>query len=139
MTMLKPQEGAIPLPQPSVLSEPYWDGCRRGELLFMRCNVCLGATAAPALICSHCTSERIQWEKSSGFGTIYSWTTVWRPQTPEFTVPYVAVIAMMNEGWPLLSNLVDCDHDIVTIDMRVRARFHQVPRSSIVLPYLAPA
>ena len=37
MTLLVPQTGAIPEPVPNRLSEPYWEGCRRGELLFQRC------------------------------------------------------------------------------------------------------
>ncbi len=138
MSRLRAQTGAIPTPHSTVLSEPYWEACKRQELVFRRCHACQGATAAPAAICSHCTSPNVGWETSSGLGIVYSWTTVWRPQTPEFEVPYVAVIATMDEGWELLSNLVDCEHDEVAVDMRVRVVFYEVAGGA-VLPYLAPA
>ena len=40
-----------------------------------------------------------------GLGEVYSWTTVWRPQTPAFSVPYVAVIVELDEGFWLLANM----------------------------------
>ena len=87
MTTLQPQTGAIPLPQPTMVSRPFWDGCKRGELLFQHCNACGGATWSPALMCCHCYSLDLQWQQSKGEGEVYSWTVVWRPQTPEFTGP----------------------------------------------------
>ena len=32
---------------------------------------------------------------------------------PSFTVPYVAIIVDMDEGWQILSNLIGCEHDAV--------------------------
>ena len=37
---LRPQPAGIPVPSPSRLSQPYWDGCLAGELRFQRCDVC---------------------------------------------------------------------------------------------------
>ena len=44
MTLLKPQTGNIPRPFAGAFSQPYWDGCARGELLFQRCTACNGIT-----------------------------------------------------------------------------------------------
>ena len=106
MTGLQPQTGKVPVPHPGTLTQPYWDGCARHELLFQRCGDCGHATHTPAYLCSNCTSQNLTWEKSAGTGEVYSWTTVWRPQMPSFEVPYVAIIVDMLEGWQLLSNLV---------------------------------
>ena len=57
---------------------------------------------------------------------MYSWTTVWRPQTPAFTVPYAAVIVDMDEGWQMLSNLIGCEHDAVHVGMPVEVEFHPI-------------
>jgi uncharacterized OB-fold protein len=137
MTMLGPQTGAIPPPTPSELSEPFWDGCKRGALMFQRCDVCGHATHTPAFICSNCASESLRWERSSGRGTIYSWTTVWRPQMPAFEVPYVAIIVDVEEGWQLLSNLIGCTVDDVEIGMPVEVEFHPIT-GGFVLPYFRP-
>jgi uncharacterized OB-fold protein len=137
MTLLVPQTGDIPRPYPSLLSRPYWEGCQRGELLFQRCADCGGVTHTPALICAHCTSRALSWEASKGTGAVYSWTTVWRPQTPAFVVPYTAVIVDMDEGWQILSNLIGCEHDAVEIGTRVRVEFHPLDEN-ITLPYFRP-
>ena len=137
MTMLEPQRGAIPAPTPSLLSEPYWEGARRGELLFQRCAECGHATHTPAYLCAHCTSQALSWEPSAGTGEIYSWTTVWRPQMPAFVVPYVSIIVDMAEGWQILSNLIGCGVGDVAIGMPVAVEFHPIT-GGFQLPYFRP-
>ncbi|MEX1217480.1 MAG: OB-fold domain-containing protein [Acidimicrobiales bacterium] len=141
MSELIAQGGEIPIPIPSVLSEPYWDGCRRGVLRFQRCEACGSATHTPALLCAVCASRTLKWEDSSGRGEIYSWTRVWRPVTPAFVTPYVPVIVAVEEGWFILSSLIGCDHDAVTIGAEVSVVFHPVGGADdLWLPYfqLAP-
>ncbi len=138
MTLLQPQTGNIPRPFPTVVSRPYWEACQRGELLFQRCAKCHRITHTPAIMCAHCTARELSWEPSAGTGTVYSWTTVWRPQTPAFTVPYTAVIVDMDEGWQMLSNLIGCEHDAVHVGMRVQVEFHALDEE-ITLPYFRPA
>jgi uncharacterized OB-fold protein len=137
MTLLEPQHGAIPRPQPSPLSQPFWDGLSRGELRFQRCGQCQGSTHTPARVCAHCGSSDLAWVTSSGRGHVYSWTIVWRPQTPEFTVPYVPIIVDMDEGWQLLSNLIGCEHDAVRVGLAVEVELHRLT-DTITLPYFKP-
>ncbi len=137
MTLLQPQTGNIPRPFAGVASQPYWDACARGELMFQRCASCDGITHTPAVMCAHCSGRTLTWERSSGTGTVYSWTTVWRPQTPDFTVPYVAVIVDIDEGWQILSNVIGCEHDAVAIGMRVSVEFHAIT-DGVMLPYFRP-
>ncbi len=137
MSLLLPQTGAIPRPKPSHLSQPFWAGLDRDELLYQRCPACGGATHTPALVCAHCGSGDLAWEASSGRGVIYSWTTVWRPQTPEFVVPYVPIVVDLEEGWQMLSNLVGCDHEDVAADLPVQIVFHHLD-VGVTLPYFRP-
>jgi uncharacterized protein len=134
---LQPQTGAIPLPQPTMVSRPFWEGCQRGELLFQHCNVCDGATWSPALMCYYCYSTDLQWRQSKGEGEVYSWTVVWRPQTPQFTVPYAAVIMRMDEGYDFLSNMIDCEPDAIRVGMRAKVAFRRL-NDEITLPYFVP-
>jgi len=137
MTLLEPQRRGIPLPVASVASRPYWDGCNRGELCFQRCRDCYGITHTPGIVCAHCSSRALEWERSSGTGTIYSWSTVWRPQTPEFTVPYAPIIVDVDEGWQILSNLIGCEHDAIEVGHAVAVEFHRLSEE-INLPYFRP-
>lgn len=137
MTMLRPQTGPITKPSPGPISEPYWEGCRAGELRFQRCDDCGAATHTPAVLCANCASTALHWEVSTGLGAVYSWTTVWRPVTPAFEVPYQPVLVSMDDGFWMLACLVDCDHEAVTSGMRVEVVFHPLD-DGFVLPYFRP-
>ncbi len=137
MSWLRPQEGDIPLPVPGVVSATYWEGCAAGELRVQRCGRCGRVTHTPATLCAHCTATDLTWETSSGRGTVYSWTTVWRPQTPAFEVPYVPMVVEMEEGWFMLADLVECEHDAVHVGMEVEVTFHAHP-GGVTLPYFRP-
>jgi uncharacterized protein len=137
MTRLEPQRGDIPMPVPQAGTRPFWDGCGRHQLMFLGCCSCGQALHAPALVCTNCRSRQLKWSQSNGLGTVYSWTMVWRPQTPAFVVPYSPILVELDEGWSLLSNLVGCDHLDVEIGMRVEVEFHEIS-SGALLPYFRP-
>jgi uncharacterized protein len=138
VTRLEMQTGEIPRPYPGILSRPYWEGLAQGELRYQRCAVCGGATHTPAVLCAHCGSRQLSWEVSAGLGAIYSWTLVWRPQTPAFTVPYAPVVVDVDEGFQMLSNLVNCDHEDARVGLRVRLVLHELGEG-VTLPYFEPA
>jgi uncharacterized protein len=137
MMILQPQQPGIPLPEPTALSRPFWDGCVQGELRYQRCEACERAEFDPAWACRGCGASSLAWQVSSGRGHIYSHTVVWRPQTPEFTVPYAVVIVTLDEGFQLLTNLIGCPVDRVRVGLRVRVAFHDVG-GGITLPYVEP-
>lgn len=128
----------IPLPTPTPLSEPYWDACRRGELVVQRCRACDEYVFIPQPVCTKCFSADLEWLPSSGRGTVYSYTVVWRPQLPAFDVPYVIAIVEMDEGWYTFTNIVDCPPDDVRVGMPVRVHF-QPMSDDITLPMFKPA
>ncbi|MGE0878462.1 MAG: Zn-ribbon domain-containing OB-fold protein [Acidimicrobiia bacterium] len=135
--MLVPQGEGIPKPRPTLTSQPFWDGCRRHELLFQRCTGCGQALFNPTPVCRFCTSTDLVWERSSGRGVVYSWTVAWRPQHPSFTVPYAAVIVDMAEGYQMLANIVDCEVEDVRVGLEVTVVFHPIG-DGVVLPYFRP-
>jgi hypothetical protein len=139
VTLLQPQPaGSTPLPSPTVTSRPYWEGCARRELLFQRCRQCGAAIHNPAVICGRCWGRELNWERSSGAGSVYSWTVVWRPQSPALSVPYAPIIVDLEEGWQLLSCLVGCEHDEVMAGMLVMVEFLEAG-PEVWLPYFRPA
>ena len=68
---------------------------------------------------------------------MYSWTIAYRPQTEAFTIPYAPVIVDLDEGFQMLSNLVDCDTNDLAVGMRVRVEFREI--GPLTLPYFRPA
>ena len=128
---------ALPLPQPTELSQPYWDACRRGELIVQRCDDCGEHVFIPQVACTRCFGANLTWVPSSGRGTIYSFTIVHRPQQPAFEVPYAIAIVEMEEGWYTLTNIVGCELEAVQIDMPVEVEFRAIS-DAITLPMFRP-
>jgi uncharacterized protein len=137
MTTLMPQGVGIPLPAPNAISQPYWDGCARSELLYQRCEGCGRALFNPAPICRWCHSRMLTWHKSKGAGSVYSWSIVWRPQTPDFIVPYATAVVDVDEGYQMVTNIVGCEPEDMHLDMRVVVQFQPVG-SGMVIPYFRP-
>ena len=136
--VLEPQSGAIPLPSPSLRSRPYWEAGARGELLYQRCPHCGHIPPRPILRCGRCAQGEPTWNVSAGTGSLYSWTVVWRPQHPAFTVPYAPAVVSMDEGWWLMSSMIGCRPDQIEAGMPVRVEFH-LAGGDVWLPYVRPA
>jgi uncharacterized protein len=137
MATLKVQTGTIPLPNPKPVSRPYWDGCLVGELRFQRCADCGYAQFNPGYLCGSCHGRNLGWEVGSGRGTLYSWTVVWRPQTPAFEVPYAPAVVELEEGYWMLSAVVDCEPEDLREGMPLVVLF-QPMSDEIALPYFRP-
>jgi uncharacterized OB-fold protein len=127
----------IPLPRPTPVSRPFWEGARRGELLVQKCQDCGNLVHIPHVACTRCLSPNLEWVQSSGKGTVYSYTIVWRPQMPAFKVPYAVGIIELEEGWHMLSNIIDCPVEDVKVGMPVEVVF-QKESEEITLPRFRP-
>lgn len=136
MTLLEPHPPGTPAPTPTVISAPFWEGCRRHELRYQRCGNG-HAVFDPASRCRTCTSAVLTWKTSAGVGHVYSFTTIWRAPTSAFRPPYVAAIVELAEGYAMLANIVGCHHDEVAIGMPVAVEFHPIS-DAITLPYFSP-
>ena len=135
--ILEPQPAGIPLPAPTALSAPHWDGCRRGELMVQRCRACGGYVFIPQPACTHCLGGDLEWVRSSGRGVVYSHTAVHRPQQPAFATPYVCAIVEVEEGWHMLTNLVGIEPCAVRVGLPAEVAFHAIG-DRIALPYFRP-
>lgn len=119
------QRPQTPLPQPTALSAPYWEACRAGKLTVQRCSDCGTLFFIPQPCCGGCLSENLEWVESSGRGTLYSFTTVYRPQQPSFEVPYTVVVVELEEGYHMLSNLVGVAPEDVKIGLPLEVVFEE--------------
>jgi hypothetical protein len=122
---------------PSLFSAPYWEGCAVGELRLARCYACGQAIADAPRVCWSCHSRDLHWEVSTGRGRLYSWTIVWRPQTPQFEVPYAVAIVTLDEGVQLVGSVVGCEPDDLVEGMELSVEFHPTG-NSMMLPYFRP-
>jgi uncharacterized OB-fold protein len=124
------------LPQPNELTRPFWDGCRNGQLLVQRCDRCGTRFFVPEAICPACWSPEWHWMPSQGLGTVYTFSVVYRPAHPDLVTPYAIIAVDLDDGWTMMSNLVDGDPEQVFVDQRVRVRFTEI--GDMTLPFFAP-
>ena len=129
--------GGIPLPRPTELSRPHWDGCREGVLRVQRCRDCGTYVFIPQPVCTSCMGDGLEWVESTGRGTVYSFTRVHRPPRPAFEVPYAVAIVELEEGWYMLTNIVECPVDDVEVGMPVEVTFRRMSEE-ISLPLFRP-
>jgi len=91
---------ARPVPPPSALSAPYWEGAAAGRLMIQRCSACGLLRHYPRLVCSSCYSTAVTWVEASGRGAIHSWTVAHHAYHPSFAaeLPYTLVTVDLEEG-----------------------------------------
>ena len=138
MSLLLPQTRGIPTPHPSLHSRPYWEGCRRHQLLSQRCAVCSYRGLGAFTVCARCQATSPVWEASAGTGSLYSWTVVWRPPDPSFHVPYAPAVVRLDEGFFMLSAVIGCEPEALHEGLRLVVEFHPAS-DNITLPYFRPA
>ena len=127
-----------PVPQPTPESQPYWDGCLRGELLYQHCAGCGRAQFYPRSACASCGGTALEWRRSEGRGTLHAVTVVYRPPSAAFRldVPYAVALVDLDEGFRMMANVVGGAPERVAIGDRVAVTFEQ--RGEIALPQFQP-
>lgn len=129
-------------PLPTIVGEtrPFWEACRRGQLVIQRCDVCGEYQFYPRGICAHCWSEEVRWVETAGRGTVWTYTVTYQNRTPGFAeeVPYVLALVELEEGVKMFTNLVECDPREAHIGMAVEVTFIRA-NDRVTVPYFKPA
>lgn len=127
------EEVARPLPRPDGPAKEFYGWIAQGQLRFQRCGQCHRWRHLPRPLCPHCQSPDWSWERASGRGQVYTWTTTFRSLHPAFTeVPYAQVIVEMEEGVRMLSWVTDVTPDDLRVGMPVEVAFVDV--DGVALP-----
>ncbi|HVN89002.1 MAG TPA: Zn-ribbon domain-containing OB-fold protein [Candidatus Binataceae bacterium] len=133
---------AIPKPLPAVTNEtaPYWEGCKKHELRIQKCGACGNYQFYPRILCTKCSSDRVEWSKASGRAKVTTFTIVRRPVSPAFAddVPYVVALVTLDEGPTMMTNIVGCLPEQVKIGMPVAVTFEDWTED-ISIPKFRPA
>lgn len=114
-----------PLPDIEPGTQPFWDALRRHELIFQHCGSCGHEFAPYQPVCPKCLSQDLEDRKSSGRGTVYSFSVVHRAPMPAFRadIPYVVALVQLEEGFYVTTNVVGCPVDQVSIGMEVEVDY----------------
>jgi uncharacterized OB-fold protein len=98
------------------------------------CRSCGQHHFYPRDFCPLCFSFDVGWTKACGRGVVYSYTICHRP-APGFEkdVPYNLALIELDEGVRMMSTIVDCPLEELSIGMAVEVVFDDVT-SQVTLP-----
>ena len=111
------------LPPTTALTQPYWEGCKAGELKLQRCNVCDKCQFYPRNICCHCSATSLEWIKASGEATVASFTVVRRGISEAYPAPYIVALVDLAEGPRMMSNIIDAEPEQVSVGATLTVDF----------------
>lgn len=126
-----------PRPRIDEESRPWWEALGRRELCLQRCLECGALRWYPRALCPECLCDRTQWVRASGRGKVYSLTTVHQNQAAGFAgaTPYLLAYVELEEGVRILTNVVNCRPEEVTIGASVEAVFQDIGNQTGLLSF----
>jgi uncharacterized OB-fold protein len=123
-------------------TRPFWAAAARGVLAVTRCDLCGRWAWYPEGHCRHCGGTRLTWTEVSGRGRLFAWSIVHRAFIPQLAdqVPYVTGLVSIDEdpAVRIVTRIVDCPHDELRADMRVRVSFRPLRFTGIAREVQAP-
>lgn len=128
-----------PLPVTTDGSQPFWDACRRHELVIQQCEQCGHRRWPIGPVCTECLSPETTWVPIAGTGEVWSWITYHQAFNTAFAqdLPYNVALIRMDEGHTMISNLVDIEPEEIQLGQRVQIVFDDVT-DEVSIPRFRP-
>ena len=117
-----------PLPVPTEISAPFWEGLKAERLLIQQCNECSDWVFYPRRHCPACFAHSLAWREVSGGATLYSFTVTRIATLPDFAdeMPQMLAVVELDQGVRINTNLVGLDESEVKIGMRLQPVFAEI-------------
>jgi uncharacterized OB-fold protein/acyl dehydratase len=116
----------------------WWALVDEGKFPIQKCNACDALHHPPRPMCHSCRSMDMGWVEASGRGTLYSYTVIRHPQFPGYDFPLVAALVELEEGTRIVSSVVECAIEDITIGMNLEGFIH-TDDDGFKLPLFRPA
>jgi len=113
------------LPDTRNAGAAFWSKAAEGVLVVPKCTECGRTFWHPRPRCPHCGSERVDWIRASGRGTVHTYTVVRQSDDPYFKTkaPYAVAMIDLDEGVRIMTNIVDTPLAALAVGMRVEVLF----------------
>lgn len=124
-----------PLPTPTGISAPYWNGLKEGRLTLPHCKSCGHWIFFPRRHCDKCWSQDLEWKEVKGTGTLYTYTLTRVPTLPDFAdeMPQKMAVVELDEGVRINTTLIGLDEAEIKVGMRVKPVFDTVKSDGTAL------
>ena len=118
-----------PVPLPTPVSQPYWDGLRRHEVWIQFSPSLDRYVFYPRVLAPGTLADDLQWRRISGAGTLVSFAVAQRPVAPQFAdaVPHLLAVVAWDEGPRFATELVDVEPAELSVGMAMAPVFVDSP------------
>jgi uncharacterized OB-fold protein len=126
------------LPLITASNRPFWEAARRHELVVYGCKNC-GTLYSQVTECIACDSPRMEWVKVSGKGQVFTFCVYRQAFHPAWQkdIPYNVAYVKLDEGPLLITNVIGCSDDEISVGMPVQVKFDDIS-DELTLPKFAP-
>ena len=117
-----------PMPVPTQISMPFWEGLKARRLLIQQCNACTHWNFYPRRHCPVCLEHDLTWHEVDGAATLYSYTVTRIATLPDFIdeMPQKLAVVELAQGVRINTNLVGLDESEIKIGMALQPVFAEV-------------
>jgi len=115
----------------------WWDACDEGKVMIQRCTDCQTLRHPPRPMCGVCQSQEWDAIESSLEGEVLSYTCLRHPVIPGYPKDPICAVIRLGEGTNIVSNIVGCEYEDVSIGMKVTGKVEQVDDKTM-LPQFYP-
>jgi hypothetical protein len=129
-----------PLPEFRPETKPFWEACKRHELVLPRSRTTNEFFFYPRAVSpGEDMSQDIEWVKASGRAKVWTYAIHHMGPTKAYQgePPYVVALVETQEGVKMMTNIVGCDPNEVRIGMEVEVVFDDVT-PEVTLPKFKP-
>ncbi|WP_129116057.1 Zn-ribbon domain-containing OB-fold protein [Halegenticoccus tardaugens] len=98
-------------------TDPFWEALVDGKVLIHRCEECTSRFFPPGPVCPYCQSLAVEWQESTGKGTLFSFTRQ-HVTAPEFDDGLIVGVIELDDE-PRLLTPIDEPYQ----DLRIGNRF----------------
>lgn len=108
-------------PESSTLSGPFWEATRERRLVLPWCTGCERAVWFPREVCPNCRGTTFDWRPALGEGEVHT-VTIHPPGLGRDAAegPHAVAMVQLPEGVRMMSNIVGCALEDITVGMAVR-------------------
>ncbi len=109
-------------------AEPFWEATKEKKLMYQYCTATDKPVFYPRQISPYSLKETLEWRESSGKGEVYAVTVVHKPTMPMYMpkVPYAVAIVELDEGYRMMSEIVNADVEKVKVGDRVKVTWEEL-------------
>ena len=139
MTDKKPATRPLPRADEPDTAE-FWAGTKAGEFRYQQCGSCGTVIWHPRSHCTGCLDGELQWHRSEGAGTVYSYSVVRQSYHPFFRgqVPYAVALIDLDEGPRFLTNIVGVDDPLADVEVGMRVQIEWEEHEALAVPLVRP-